>query len=78
MVLFEPIIEVAVRAVDNFATQHPAYRTRVGVMRVSGHLCGSVANHLPRLGEELPGRLHIPVFREHGINQVAVSINGTV
>lgn len=47
-------------------------------MPVSRHLCWPLTNYFSGLCEELLGCLHIPVLREHGINQVTISINGPV
>ncbi len=60
-----------------FLPQYPAYRTRIGIMPVCGYLCGSVTNHFPRLGQELLGRLYVPVLREHRVNQIAISVYGS-
>jgi hypothetical protein len=61
-----------------FTPKYPAYGSWIGIVPVCGHLCRSVTNYLTGLREELLGCLHIPVLREHGINQVAVPVYGPV
>lgn len=76
VVLLDAVIKILVGSVLHSTPQYPAYGPRVGILPIGRHLCRFVANHFSRLGEELLGRLHIPVLGEHGINQVAVPING--
>ena len=47
-------------------------------MAVGGYLGWSMANNLSGLSKEALSRVLVPVLREHRIDQVAVSINGSV
>jgi len=55
----------AVGPVLHFASQYPAYRTRVSVVSVGGYAGWFVTNYFRGSVEELLGCLHIPVLREH-------------
>lgn len=63
MVLLQTVVQVAICSVDNLTAQYPAYRTRVRVVAVGGHLGRSMANYIPGLREEPLGRGHIALLR---------------
>jgi hypothetical protein len=78
MILFHSIIRIAVSSVHDFVAQHSAYGTRIGVMAIGGDSFGNTPGYLPGLGEELPCRGHVSVFREHQIGQFTIPINSSI
>jgi hypothetical protein len=78
MILLQSVVQIAARPVLHFASQYPAYRTRIRVAPISGYAGWFVANYFRGSFEELLGSNHISVLGKHRVYQVAVSVYGSV
>ena len=78
MILFQAVVEVRVAAVPHLPAQCFSDRARIGVMPVGRHLLGDLLRHFQRCREEAFGCLHIPMLAQHGVNQIAVAVDGSV
>jgi hypothetical protein len=78
VILFHSIIQVAVRSVDHFSAQYPAYGTRIRVVPIGGHPHRLVADYFLGLSKEFLGGGYVSLFRKHRVYQIAISINGSV
>jgi hypothetical protein len=62
MILLASIVEGAVAAVNDLATERLAHRTRVGIMAIGRHSLRPVTNDSSGLLEKAPGRLHVSLL----------------
>src|SRR4051812_9078406 len=78
MILLKPVIFIGAGPMPNMPSQRGADRAWVGAVPVRGDPVGYHAGG--RLGgaEERLGRCHVPVLAEHGVDQIAVAVDGTV
>ncbi len=53
-------------------------RTRVGVMPIGRHALWCVPNGFERLPEKALDCFHIPFLAQHAINQIPISVDGTI
>src|SRR5215203_2369535 len=78
MILFHPIVEIAIRAMDHFASQYLADRPWVGVVATGRHSLWGATGHFLGLLEELLGRGHVSRLTEPGVHQVAVAVHSAI
>ena len=78
MILFHYIVEVVITVVENFTTKGLTNGAWIGAMTISRHPFWSMTNCLESLLEKSLRGIHIALLAQHGINQVAISINGTI
>src|SRR5215218_10229718 len=78
VVLLQPVVLVRAGAMDDPPAERRADRPRVGAVPVCGdalwcRACGGL-----RRAEEGPGSRHVPVLADHGVDQTAIPVDGTV
>src|SRR5258708_32361393 len=78
MILFQLIIEVFTCAMLHMITHDLVYCSWIGSMPIGCYLLRSRANHSNCLLEKSLSCLHIPLFAQHGIYQIAIVINRPV
>jgi len=78
MILFYEIVEIVVGLVENIIAKRFADGAWVGAMSVRRNELWGMANCLECLLKKALGRIHIALLAEHGINQVPITINGTI
>jgi hypothetical protein len=78
MILFQAIVQVAVRAMLHLAAEYPADCSRIGVVPVGDHLRRSMTNSFSGLNEEPLGRSRVSVLGKHRVDQIAVSVYRSV
>ena len=78
MILFQPVIQVAIPAVDDFAAERPADGAGASSVPVCGDRIWGVADDGTSPAEEALDRLPIPRRAEQRIDQIAVPINGSI
>jgi hypothetical protein len=76
VILLSSIIEVCIRPMLHIFVQHFPYCSWIGGMPIRCDPFRSVTNDSKSLLEEALGRIHIPLFTEPRINQIAIGING--
>jgi hypothetical protein len=74
MILLQSIVERGVPAVNYGMAQYLADGTRRGVMTIRRDPLGGMANRLEGLLEKSLGRVQISLLTQHGVNQVAVTV----
>src|SRR5947209_1679046 len=77
MILFYEIVEVVMTLVYDLAAKRFADCTWIGAMSVCRDSLGGMTHCLERLLEKALRGIHISLLTQHGVNQVAVMINGT-
>jgi hypothetical protein len=75
VVLLQSIVEVLIAAMGDRVAECLAQSTRVGVMSIGRDLLWGMTNGSNRLPEKAPGRLYVSLLAQHGVHQVAISIN---
>src|SRR5262245_40084451 len=78
MILLNSIVEIAVAAMANLLAESLTNRSRIGVMSVGRHTRGRLSSHLQGGLEKALGRVHITMFTQHRIDEIAISIDGAV
>jgi hypothetical protein len=78
MVLFQSIIEIAVATVNSFTPQRLTDRTRVAIMPIGRHALRCMTHHVDSLLEKTLGRLHVEREARYRVNEIAISIHGTI
>ena len=78
MILFQSIVERVVGPVHNITAQDLADRTWIRCMPIGCDSLWRVTNRLEHLLEKTLGCLHVSLLTQHGINQIAITINGTI
>jgi hypothetical protein len=78
VVLLQPIVEIMVASMGNVLAEDLSDGTRVRTVSICGHSLWSIANSLESLAKKALGCIHISLLTEHGINQVAILINGSI
>ncbi len=58
--------------------RHIQLQHRVGVMSIGRHPLWCVTNHIDSLLEKAPGCLHISLLTQHGVNHIAIAIDGAI
>jgi hypothetical protein len=67
-----------VPSMENVFAKDLADRTGIRTVPICGYSLWSLANCLEGLLEKTLGGVHISLLAEHGINQIAILINGTI
>src|SRR5260370_34417787 len=78
MVLLQAIIEVFISPMKHLPAQRLTHCSWVGSMFVRCHLFWRMANNSERLLEKLLSCLHLSLFTQARIHQVAIGINGAI
>ncbi len=78
MILFQPIVQIATAAVDDFPVEHLADGAGVGIVPICRHAVRSVADDGTGPAEETLSRLPVARRAEQRIDQVAIPIDGAV
>ena len=78
VMLLHPVVQVLVVAMLNLAPHDPANGLRVGRMLVCRQTQRLTALRINQAAQESPGGISIAVLAEHGVEQVAVSVDGSV
>ena len=78
MILFQPVIQVAIPAVDDFPAERPADDGGIGSVPVRHHAVQGVADDGTRPAEVGRGRLPILGRAEQRIDQITVPFNGSI
>ena len=75
MILLKPIVQVGARPVPDCTSQHRADRPGIGLMPIRRHTIRQEVHGSFRRQEERLCRLYVTVLAQHGVNQIAVSID---
>src|SRR3712207_6080362 len=78
VVPFQAIVLVAAGAMGNAPAERGADRPRVGAVPVRGDAVRGRAGGGPRRTEEGLRRRQVAVLAEHGVHEVAISVDGAV
>src|SRR5207247_1223448 len=78
MVLFSLSIEIGIGPMSNSISHNFSYCTWIRTMSIRCDMLWDVTTDLKGLREELLGCLHIALFAEPRIDQIAISINGSI
>jgi len=78
VILLQPIIEVLVRPMLDTVAHDLAYSPRIGTMPICRDRLWRMANHSNRLLEQSLSRLHISFLAQHGIDQIAIVVDGPI
>ncbi len=78
MILFDEIIEVMVGLMKNIMTKCFADGAWVGVVPVRYDPLWSMTHRFKRLPEKAFRGLHVSFLAQHRVNQVPITINGTI
>ena len=78
MVLLQAIVEIVIRPMQHVIAQGLTDRTGIGIMPIGRHPLWGVADDVDSLLEKALGCLHISLLAEHRINQIAISIDGSI
>ena len=77
MILLDSTVEIGIVAMFHVRAQYFPDGTRIGAMSIAGYLLRTFAGHGKSTPKEFLGR-RIPCRTEHGINEVAILIDGAV
>ncbi len=78
MILFDVIVQIVMAAMRHLFPKRLADRSRIRVMTVGRHPFRCLASDLERLPEKARGCVPIALLTQHGVNQIAVAIDGPV
>src|SRR5215213_3104541 len=78
VVLLQPVVPVGAGPMRNPSAERGADRPRVGAVPVRGDAVRCHAGGGLGRAEEGLGRRHVPVLAEHGVDQVAVPVDGPI
>jgi hypothetical protein len=78
MILLDPIVQLRITAVCDLFAKRLTNGSRIGVMSVGRHTLGRLSSQVQGGLEEALGRLHIAVFAEHLLDEIALPIDGAV
>ena len=78
VVLLSSIVEVMVPSMENILAKDLANCTWIRTVPICRHLLWSLVNCLEGLLEKALCGVHVSLLTEHGINQIAILINGTI
>ena len=76
--LLHPIVQILVMAMEDLATDDPSNRFRVGRVLVCRQPERLPSRVVDQAAQEAPGCLAISMLAEHGIQKIAVSVDGAV
>jgi hypothetical protein len=78
MVLFNVIVQIWIAPMHDLFAQRFTNCSRIRVMPVGRHPFWCLLGDLQRIPQKAFGRIHIPVFTEHRIDEIPITINGSV
>jgi hypothetical protein len=78
VILLYPVVQVHIRPMHHRISQGLAHCTGIGTMPVCRDRIWRLANYSQSVLEELFGRIHVPLFTQPRINQIAILVNGPI
>jgi hypothetical protein len=78
MILLYPVVQVHVRPMLYLISHDFAYSTWIGTMPIRCDVLWSMTNHCKGLLEELLGGIHITLFTQPYVNEIAVMVNSSI
>ena len=78
VIVFQLMVELLIALMENVLAKDFADGTWVRTVSIRDHSLWSLANCLEGLLEKALGSVHSAFLTEHGINQIAILIDGTI